>query len=194
MSKLLLWAIGLIGLHCRASWGKEDSHGGRGRENDGTISFAFKNPANTTVCGKTTFEWSTSIDMGSMSLLVASRGHSSRLVATIPMSVHSFSWDLVTVPEGWYILQASVPAPTATTAVFNSSAFFVDDGSDSSCITDSTSLVEIIAPVVGAAAGVAFAFIIVSTAYFHPRWWHRSLPSRRTSVLRASLKWTSARI
>ncbi|KAK0210300.1 hypothetical protein DFS33DRAFT_278153 [Desarmillaria ectypa] len=163
----------------RQSWRQR-----REKRHDDTTPFTFKNPANTTVCGETTFEWSTSIDLGSMSLLVASRGHISKLVATIPMSIHSFSWNLVTVPKGWYILQASLPT---TTIMFNSSAFFVDNGFDSACITGgsvpsfipnavstirthSPSLVEIIAPVVGTTAGVVFAFVIISTAYFHPRW------------------------
>ncbi len=190
MRNMLLWAICLAGFHSGVSWCKEGSH--RSREDDDIIPLIFKNPANTTVCSETTFEWSTSTDLGSMSLTVASSDRISKL-ATISMSVHSFSWNPVTVPEGWYVLQASL---STTTAIVNSSAFFVDGGSDWACIadgsvpsffatavptleTDPSSLVKIIAPIVGTAAGIAFAFIVVSTAYFHPHWWRRSLPSRR---------------
>ncbi|KAK0434923.1 hypothetical protein EV421DRAFT_1270593 [Armillaria borealis] len=191
MRNLLLWAICLAGFHSSVSWCKEGSRRSRGDDDDIT-PLTFKNPANTTVCSETTFEWSTLTDLGSMSLTVANSDRISKL-ATISMSVHSFSWNPVTVPEGWYILQAS---PSTTTTVVNSSAFFVDGGSDWACIADGTvpsffatavptlgtdpsSLVKIIAPVVGTAAGIAFAFIVVSTAYFHPHWWRRSLPSRR---------------
>ncbi|KAG7452794.1 uncharacterized protein BT62DRAFT_925335 [Guyanagaster necrorhizus] len=124
-----------------------------------------------------------------MSLLVANSAHISKLIATTSMSVHSFSWNPVTVLKGWYILQASL---STTTTVINSSAFFVDDGSDLACSISSSlhsivptvkrhssSLVNIIAPAVGTTAGAAIAFIIVSTAYFHPRWWRRSMPPRR---------------
>ncbi|KAK0474951.1 hypothetical protein IW261DRAFT_1568441 [Armillaria novae-zelandiae] len=158
MRNLLLWAICLVGFHSNVSWCKEGSHKRRG-EDDITL-LTFKNPVNTTVCSETTFEWSTLTNLGSMSLTVASNDRISK-IATISMSVHSFSWNPVTVPGGWYILQASL---STTTVVVNSSAFFVDGGSDWACIaggslpsfyatavppleTDPSSLVKIIAPV-----------------------------------------------
>ncbi|KAJ7474529.1 hypothetical protein B0H11DRAFT_2236210 [Mycena galericulata] len=49
---------------------------------------------------------------------------------------HNYTWPIVNVTDGWYVIQANFPIIDATQ---NSSSFYVETGSDTSCLGTSTS-------------------------------------------------------
>nr|GAT55784.1 predicted protein [Mycena chlorophos] len=61
---------------------------------------------------------------------------SMQISGSIPASNEFYSWSQVNVSSGWYVLIADLPA-TGTSST--SSAFFVADGTDTSCLTGSAS-------------------------------------------------------
>ncbi|KAK7049359.1 hypothetical protein VNI00_005960 [Paramarasmius palmivorus] len=167
------------------------------------LGLKFAAPVNTTTCDSVTFFWTPTGGLEStISLLVTNQGipehppTTNTITETLSESLSSndqhFTWLHVDVAQGWYVAQARLQNQTVLS---QSSAFFVQNGSDVSCLaginTSSTeggrpksshrhspqvqhlALGELVGIVVGSAAGVT----ILAMAFAFPHLWRHALTS-----------------
>lgn len=185
-------------------------------------AFQLIAPENTTTCSHTTFFWSLSeaIDVPLTVIVTNERvvqqqesrpANSidntpliSRTVsANVSSSAGNITWNPVDVIEGWY---AAIAFQTLNSSGVHdqSPAFFVQNGSDVSCIADvdpsNTSTTAVISPssspsptsvsststkhlttgdLVGTVAGVIVGVLLLVAAFTFPRIWQRALPTAR---------------
>ena len=110
------------------------------------------------------------------------------LGTNIDTSNSSFRWGSVDVPEGWYILNASMPAQSYSA---QSDPFYVQTGNDTSCISSSTSNSKSanpsphpdiipIAAIIGASFGLTIVVATMVVAYIFFRKGRPRKSNRRT--------------
>ncbi|ESK94302.1 hypothetical protein Moror_8287 [Moniliophthora roreri MCA 2997] len=162
----------------------------------------FAIPDNTTTCDSITFFWTPTggLDESSISLVVTNQEvpeHPASTVITQTLSGslstndQHFTWLHVNVPEGWYTVQAQMQNQIILS---QSPAFFVQNGTDVSCIPGiNTSSMDSspksshhrpshsrhlpLGEVVGIAVGSAAGFTILAMAFAFPQFWRHALTS-----------------
>ncbi|KAJ7581377.1 hypothetical protein C8J56DRAFT_263451 [Mycena floridula] len=166
------------------------------------LTFQFTAPNNTTTCDSTTFFWSSGgVKSGTMDLVVFNNisnrplpflAINETVAKNVTSSTQEWTWLSVNVPEGWYAVQAlesSLPDGVS----LPSAPFFVQNGSDVSCLVGKSTASEPdpmvpsspkpkhrhvhIGSLLGTVIGSLVAFVVIAIAFIYPRWWRRALPS-----------------
>lgn len=176
-----------------------------------SMSFTFTPPSNTTTCDSTTFFWSSSGVRGGTIALYILSNHTAppdlfinqTLTSNVSVAAQQFSWLSVVVPQGFYVVTASQPAVPQNGVSVTSPPFFVQNGSDVSCLVGieasesktTPASAPTISPyshhpiaasplttgsLIGTIVGAIVAVIVLAVAFRYPRWWRRALPSPKT--------------
>lgn len=178
----------------------------------------LKDPGNTTACSSLTFFWSHSPERPFLMMLsivncrkptsanppapLEIPASSSKILAEdIPSDSYKYTWHIVDVPEGWYVVDLTQTSPTTMGISTQSSPFFVTEGGVSLCRYNSSAFSVPHKPnpshhsaphplhpaeLAGIVLGAVFGVCILTVAFLFPRLWRRSLPSpkrRRLYVL-----------
>jgi len=103
------------------------------------------------------------------------------------MSLGSFRWPAVTVPEGWYILEASPENAFRSGIASQSAQFFVTAGSNTSCVDPDVSTAPVsdshtqLSPgaLAGTVVGTVVGLMALLGAFALPRLWRRGVPGHQ---------------
>jgi len=171
--------------------------------NDTTSTLQFTNVQNATTCESYTVSWSyAGPSRTDFSLFVTENLWGLNNNATAPLysegsppllrmlsddispNTTNFTWSLVDLQEGWYMLDAQLPVSNQSGVKFlpESAPLYVANGTDTGCVKSSTPITQshshpgtgdIVAIVVGAVAAAG----LLTVAFIFPRFWRRDLPS-----------------
>ncbi|KAK7449649.1 hypothetical protein VKT23_013123 [Stygiomarasmius scandens] len=168
---------------------------------DSSLTIHFAAPSNVSTCDSTTFFWTPVGPSNTISLSVTNSGASNdpsaevistTLTKSVSTDTQLFTWFDVDVTQGWYLVQAQLAAQPKTTLA-KSAPFFVENGTDTSCVRPHTQTSPTPTPtpppgtggghvpseIIGVVIAAIAACAILLVAFLFPRWWRRALPSNR---------------